>query len=108
MTQTKTIVAAQAAQAAEETFDLLNHIAWTDRIKPELERTKSALQAQLTRSVLGMPLTVNVNGQTMVVTKEQIAGQIYGIDFITQLFEKILTKGKSALEYLEQSGFHLT
>lgn len=85
---------------AEDTFNLLHHIAWTDVIKPELLRRKESFGKILVDHLLGIPLA---EGQT----KEMIAGRIYGINEMIGLIEKILTQGKKALEELQSKGISL-
>lgn len=90
-----------AVAKAEDTQDLLNHIAWTDVIKPELITARDTFNKQLVAAMLGSPLTGGI-------TKEQLAGKAYGIDFVIRLFELILTKGRVALEDIQSIGISLT
>ena len=85
---------------AEDTFNLLEHIAWTDVVKPKLLHKKEALGKQLVDHLLGLPLPDGV-------TKEMIAGQIYGINEIIAIFELILTSGERAYKELNSKGIHV-
>lgn len=78
---------------AEDTYDLLNHIAWTDVVKPKLEEQVRNMSKLLVSEALGTPLPGGY-------TREQVAGMCYGINYITSLLEKILTKGERALKDL--------
>lgn len=89
-----------AAAQAEDTFDLLNHIAWTDVIKPKMTKIRDQYSIALVNHLLGSPLPEGL-------TKEQLAGKIYGIDYITTVIENILTRGKNALEDLNDRGISL-
>jgi hypothetical protein len=85
---------------AEDTYDLLNHIAWTDVIRPQLQKQSDDFGKMLVAHLLGSPLPGTL-------TKEQLAGRIYGINEIISLMEKILTQGKKALETLNAEGLNL-
>ena len=86
---------------AEDTYDLLNHIAWTDVIKPRLHKLTETYSKLLVAHLLGQPLPGTL-------TKEQLAGRIYGIQEIISTFELVLTQGKRALDELEVAGLSLT
>ncbi len=94
---TKLIKLAQA----EDTANLLEHIAWTDVVLPKLNRLKDSYGKQLVSHLLGQPLPENL-------TKEQIAGKIYGIDEMISLFSRILTDGERAFKDLESIGVHIS
>jgi len=85
---------------AEDTQDLLNHISWTDVIKPRLLLLSEGYSKQLVNHLLGQPLPLNLS-------KEQLAGKIYGIQQIIYTFEQVLTQGKKALEDLSSLGISL-
>ena len=90
----------ESAARAEDLFDLLEHIAWTDTVKPELLEIRDQLSKALVNHLLGTPLPDGV-------TKEQIAGKIFGINFIISKFESILSRGKKAVETLSVQGISL-
>lgn len=90
----------ESAARAEDLQNLLDHIAWTDTIQPELQKLRSAYAKVLVNSVLGQPYTTTTNGLVSAVSSEQLAGKIYGIDFIQELFTRILTRGQVAVEKL--------
>ncbi len=86
---------------ATDTEEFLTHIGWEAAVKPSLQAFKETQAKILVAHLLGSPLPGNI-------TKEQIAGQIYGIDFIIKLLENILTQGQKALEILKaESGISL-
>ena len=91
--ETKLISVAQA----EDTQDLLNHLAWTDAIKPRLLYKQQQYEKMLVGHILGQPLPANL-------TKEQVAGMIYGIMEIIHTFELVLTQGAKALEDIQTSS----
>ena len=94
---TKLVAVAQA----EDTYDLLQHIAWDTVIKPALDDEVKRMSSLLVAEALGTPLPGGL-------TREQVAGRCYGIQFISSLFEKVLRRGEKALEDLQASGLHLT
>ena len=79
---------------AEDTQDLLNHIAWTDVVKPKLLKDKEIWEKTLVAHLLGAPLP---EGQT----KEQLAGKIYGINYTIEYLENILRTGTRYFEMLQ-------
>lgn len=91
--------ALQAAQA-EDTQDLLNHIAWTDVIRPQLEDARRAFTDQLVAATLKPQ-------QPMSETREQIAGKLFGITFIINRLERILREGTNAREVLARENLFL-
>lgn len=92
---------------ASDVGDFLSHIAWTDVLRPKFAAYKELLIQQLTSSVLGMPVTAKTfGGNEVVISKEQIAGRIAGIDWLVQTLERILKEGDRAASFLESNGFH--
>jgi hypothetical protein len=89
-----------AVAQAEDTWDLSQHIAWTDVIKPRLQKKAENYSKMLVAHLLGQPLPGDL-------TKEQLAGRIYGIQEIISTFELVLVQGKHALEDIESSGVSL-
>ena len=96
MPQTK----AELIARAEDLQDMLDHIAWTDTVLPELRRRREAYAKILVQSVLGTPFIVGGR----VITSEQLAGRIYGIDEITQFMSGVLGGGKRAAAMLANDG----
>lgn len=82
-----------AAAKAEDTYNLLNHIAWTDVIRPRLQGQVEIYSRMLVNEALGSPLPPGR-------TREQIAGMAFGINEICKLFEQILRDGERALAAL--------
>lgn len=88
-----------AAQGID-TEAFLDHIAWTDVIKPELEHQKSILSAKLVGSVLRQL-------GPMDETREQLAGKIIGIEFVMKLISDLVSKGRKAQEELSLNNIHI-
>lgn len=88
------------AAYGEDTMDLLNHLAWTDVVKPRLDEARKILTEQL----VTLTLSPHKEGQE---TREQIAGKLYGITYITQVLERILKEGANAKETLAQHNLFL-
>lgn len=86
------------AYQAKDTEDLLNHIAWNDVILPKLRKA----QEQYSKVLVAMTLGAVIPGTAL--TREQIAGRISGIDFVTELMKNILRRGDKAEEYLKSQG----
>lgn len=89
-----------AAAKAEDVADLLNHIGWTDVIRPKLQATVQQYASILVAEALGAPLP---GGKT----REQIAGIAYGINYLCSLLEQILREGKRALDALDLEGISI-
>lgn len=85
---------------AEDVYDLMNHIAWTDVIRPRLEKDIKNNTDLLISEALGTPIA---NGQT----REQVAGMCYGIKHVISIFEEILRKGERAVAELNSAGISL-
>lgn len=91
---------ATTAAKGIDTEDFLDHIAWTAVIKPKLDGAKALLTKKLVDAVLqGTPVEEG--------SKERIAGQIYGIDYVIREIEGIVTKGREAEKLLMQAGIGL-
>lgn len=89
-----------AVAKAEDTYDLLQHIAWDKVIKPALEAEVKKYSQLLVLEALGNPLPGGL-------TREQVAGRCYGVQFMSSLFEKILQRGEKALEDLQGPGLNI-
>lgn len=90
----------EAYQGAD-TADLLNHLAWTDVILPKIRKARD----QYTNILVAMTLGAAPVGLTL--TREQVAGRIHGLDFITELMQKILQRGEKAEELLRAQGISI-
>jgi hypothetical protein len=90
-----------AVAQAEDTYDLLQHIAWTDILLPQLELEKKGALEAIAAYHLGTPLP---NGMTV----EKLAGKAYGINYVIKKIENVLSRGKKALGEIEASGIHIT
>lgn len=93
----------EAVAKAEDLGDLLDHIAWREVILPELIKARDNYTKMLVSSTLGLPVMVGA----AVITREQLAGRIDGINFITGLMEDILKRGYRAAEELRANGLSL-
>jgi hypothetical protein len=95
------------AAQAEDLKDLLTHIAWTDVLEPQFAKAKDALSALLVQAVLGQPVTLQSVAGPVALTAEQIAGKIYGLDWVQSAIVRILRRGDNAIEELRKSGLSL-
>ena len=96
------------AAKAEDLNDLLSHIAWTDVLRPALLRERENYTKLLVSSTLGAPVEVATRTGTAPVTREQLAGRIYGIDYIMGLVERVMEKGIRAATELDRAGVHIS
>lgn len=92
------------AAKAEDVQDLLNHIAWTETLRPALVRERDVFTKLLVGATLGRPVQIQTAAGVAEMSKEQLAGKIYGIDYIFDYFEKILTRGARAVAELRTQG----
>jgi hypothetical protein len=90
----------ESAAKSRDLTDLLDHLAWTDVLKPALDREKSLLSSRLTSATLG-------TAQSEELTPQQLAGMYYGIDRVTSIIEKILRQGGAAEAVLREVGLSL-
>jgi hypothetical protein len=95
------------AYKAEDLSNLLDNIAWTDVIRPALLRERDQLSRALVGSTLGLPVQAKTATGTVEITREQLAAKVYGIDYIMNLFEKILTRGETAAKALKELGINV-
>lgn len=96
------------AYKAEDLDNLLDNIAWTDIVRPALIHEREQLTKSLVSSTLGLPIQAKTAAGTIEITREQLAGKIFGIDYIMNLFEKILTRGEVAERYLKELGVNIS
>jgi hypothetical protein len=96
------------AYKATDLDDLLSHIAWTDTLRPALLRERNQLTKSLVNSTLGLPVKAKTAAGPIEITREQLAGKIYGIDYIMTLMEKILGRGEIAEKQLKDLGINIT
>lgn len=87
----------EAVAKAEDTQDLLGHIAWTDVVRPRFQREIEMASKLLVNEALGAPLPGGL-------TREQVAGRAYGLNWTMTLLEQILKDGKRALDQLNLEG----
>jgi hypothetical protein len=81
------------AAKAEDTANLLNHIAWTDVVRPKLQEQVAIYSQLIVAEALGGKLPLGKS-------REQLAGICYGINYVSTLFEKILRDGERAMKDL--------
>ncbi len=84
---------------AEDTYDLMHHIAWDTVVKPALDKQVTDLSKLLVNEALGGKLPEGL-------TRERVAGMCYGINYISTLLEKILREGEKAMKDLSAMGIH--
>lgn len=96
MTQNDALKAAQGMDVR----DLLDHIAWTDVIRPHLNDAK----ALLTKRLVDATLNPQKEGTE---TREQLAGKLFGINFIENVLEKILREGERSKEALASQNLFI-
>lgn len=92
---------------AQDLSDLLDHLAWTDTVRPALLRERDALTSQLVNSTLGLPVQSQTVTGPVEITREQLAGKIFGINYIITLFEKLLQRGAVAERQLKELGINI-
>jgi hypothetical protein len=94
---------------AKDLEDLLDHIAWTDTLRPALVDFKNVLASQLVQVTLGHPIEVQTSsGNSVPISREQLAGQIYGIDWLMKFVERVLDKGHVSADELKRLGISLS
>lgn len=91
---------AVTAYQGQDTLDLLDHIAWTDVLRPKLEQHRKYLTDKLVSATLSAP-------QPNSESKEQIAGKLYGIQFMINTIEKVLRAGANAKAALAEENLFL-
>lgn len=96
------------AYKADDLSDLLDHIAWVDTLRPALLHERDTLTRALVNSTLGLPIQAKTTTGPVEITREQLAGKIYGIDYIMTLMEKVLTRGDAATKYLKDIGINIS
>lgn len=97
----------EAVAKAEDLGDLLDHIAWREVLRPALAKERDNYTKMLVNSTLGIPVMMDTKQGPTTISREQLAGKIYGIDFILSTIEGILTKGTRAVEELRSKGLSL-
>lgn len=98
----------EAAARAEDVGDLLNHIGWTETLRPTLVRQREQFTKFLVEATLGRPVQMATNTGPVTMSREQLAGRIYGIDSILDLVETVLTKGARGVAALRDGGVSLS
>ena len=96
------------AYKADDLENLLDNIAWVDTLRPALIRERDSLTRQLVNSTLGLPVQAKTLTGPVEVTREQLAGKIYGIDYIMTLVERILGRGEQATSELKRLGINIS
>jgi hypothetical protein len=83
----------EAVQQAEEVLDLLDHLAWTDVLKPKIEKQISIYGRMLPTLVLN-----SSKEKELGITKEELAGRMEGFKYAVAAIEEVLTKGTNAFK----------
>lgn len=94
---TQTVLTAAQGQ---DTEDFLEHIGWTDVLRPKLLAAKEILTKQLVDLTLSKPDPANEN-------REQIAGKLWGIDWVIKQIETHVSRGRSASAELAKANIYL-
>lgn len=92
------VKALEAAAKRTDLSELLDHIAWTDILKPELQRRRDWYLSVLVSSTLKKGYRLP-NGE--MLTPEMAAGVVYGIDMIEEIIKRVLSRGEAALTALK-------
>lgn len=92
------------AAKAEDVQDLLDHIAWTETIRPDFLQQRESFTKLLVSATLGMPVEIRSSSGVTALSKEQLAGRIDGIDYVFKYFEKIMARGARAVAELRGQG----
>lgn len=88
-----------AVQQADEVINLLDHLAWTDVLKPKIEKQISIYAGLLPTLVLNSGKEKEIG-----ITKEEIAGRIEGFKYAVAIIEDILMKGSKAFKVLNPAN----
>ena len=96
------------AAKGEDLGSLLDHIGWTEVLRPALLRERDVYTKLLVGATLGAPVSINTSSGAVTLSSEQLAGKIYGIDYILDVVEKILTRGARAVAELRSHGVNLS
>jgi hypothetical protein len=80
--------------------DFLEHIGWTDALRPKLEAAKATLTKQL------VDVTLRPADPT-AESREQIAGKLWGLDWVVQQIENHVRRGRDARASLAKANIHL-
>ena len=87
--------------SADSLADLLEHLGWTDVLRPRMERYMRDIESLVVQAVLGGQIKDTSSGA--LVTKEQLAGQASGIRWLIGVIERIIREGGAASEALSTS-----
>ena len=91
---------ALTAAQGDDTMDLLDHIAWTDVIKPRLQEARNQLTTRLVNATL-----FATKGEEE--SREQIAGKLYGINWIENELKKVISAGRMSKERLAEQNIFI-
>ena len=96
----------ESALRANDLNNLLDHMAWKHTVLPALLEERSRYEKLLVASVLGNRIVQRIDANlALPIASEQFAGRVYGIDFVINLLEKILSRGAEALKELRAEQF---
>lgn len=92
-----------------DTANLLDHIAYSDVVKPAFGRLKDDYGRLLVKAVLGTPPTIrDYNGEVHTITKEQLGARIEALEWLEGLLEGIVRRGREAEGWLHQHQRQIT
>lgn len=93
-----------AVAKADATAEFMESVGWDQVILPMLMKQKDLYSTMLVAAVLSNH-PPSMDG--VETTREQLAGRVYGIDFVVKLLDSVLRKGTSALKDLEKQGVQI-
>ena len=91
----------EAIEKSELVTDWLAHAGWSEVLYPTLKKLQDEFSEQLVNHELGTPLPEGL-------TREKLAGKIYGIKFTLDTIRGIINRGERAREDFESIGIHIT
>lgn len=77
---------------AQDLQDWQDHIAWEEIIAPEMKKVREILISRL--------VALNLGQEIKGTTREMVAGQLFGMDWIEKEISKILGRGRTAEKIL--------
>ena len=82
---------------ADELAELLEHLGWTEVLKPKLSEYRKQLEGLVVQAVLGTVVTQN----SCPVSKEQLAGRADALRWLELLIERVIREGTHAADRIQ-------
>jgi len=82
---------------SEDLLNLLEHVGWTEVLRPQIEAALDRYKRLLPKLVLNTGLA-----QKIGITKEEVAGRIVAFEFLIETIETVLKKGAKAFQELNE------